>query len=282
MNHDEKIFVHHSPRIPIPEQLRLYGLWCLHCYTRLPEYKSSDLNHFEHCKKRYFQHYSISHMYEGHGYLWIESGLECEIHPGDVILMPPNIINRYGGYQGKPFIEDTITFSGPVADMLCNAGIIKPCVYHIGLIRRLLPIQEYLKNPSIDLQLKGNMELQRFLLDLYLAEKSRKKTYPLVDTLIQCLKTYPERWWTMQDLADLCKLSKDQMRRVFFEQTGLTPKLYIDRFKLSQAGEELRSTNKSITEIAHRYGYLDQYHFSRRFKSLMGVSPGKYRNNLSD
>jgi len=36
----------------------------------------------------------------------------------------------------------------------------------------------------------------------------------------------------------------------------------------------------TIQETAAALGYVDQYHFSRRFKAIMGMPPGKYRDSI--
>jgi len=57
----------------------------------------------------------------------------------------------------------------------------------------------------------------------------------------------------------------------------VNPKLYVDRLKLNQAAAMLVNTNQSISAIAKYFGYMDQYHFSRRFKAAMGMPPIRYR-----
>ena len=60
--------------------------------------------------------------------------------------------------------------------------------------------------------------------------------------------------------------------------TGMLPKQYIEELKIRLAAALLLDSRLTVTEIAARFGYLDPYHFSRRFKQRVGVSPEKYRN----
>ena len=62
---------------------------------------------------------------------------------------------------------------------------------------------------------------------------------------------------------------------------GVKPKVYVERLKINRAAEYLSSTDSSIAETALRFGYQDQYHFSRRFKVIMGVSPREYRKHVA-
>ena len=46
---------------------------------------------------------------------------------------------------------------------------------------------------------------------------------------------------------------------------------------MRQAVELLIGTQLQITEIAARLGYVDPYHFNRRFAAKTGLPPGRYR-----
>jgi AraC family transcriptional regulator len=43
------------------------------------------------------------------------------------------------------------------------------------------------------------------------------------------------------------------------------------------ASNQLASTDASLGEIAAAAGFSDQSHFSRTFKSYLGITPGEYR-----
>ena len=57
----------------------------------------------------------------------------------------------------------------------------------------------------------------------------------------------------------------------------MLPKAYIEKWKLKLAAGKLLTSNDSLASIAQSLGYQDQFHFSRRFKLRIGVSPGQYR-----
>jgi len=226
---------------------------------------------------RYFQFYGISHMFRGHGRLWLEPDLEMEIRPGDYVMVTPGTLNRYGGFL-EVYAEDTINFCGPVADMMMRAGIISNGVFPMGGVRRLLPLIELMQDPAVNSQIQANIEFQKLLVDLYLERcSSRQEEYPLLEQLLLHLKENSRKWWTVADMAEMCNLSCDQLRRVFYRRTGVNPKLYVDRLKLNQAAAMLVNSENGIAEIAEYFGYMDQYHFSRRFKAVLGMSPTQYR-----
>lgn len=280
MNDDEKTKpdVHMLPATGMREIHRQYGLWII----RGSAGGTTPPDSFYQCGRRYFQFYSISHMFEGEGRLWLEPDVCSDVHPGDCIIITPRTLNRYGGVRGRQYTEDSLNFCGPVADMLMRSGVISSGIFPMGKVRRLLPIQEAAADPAVSSQIRANIELQRLLVELYLAKTSAEQPeYPLLDELLEEIRRHPERWWSVREMAEMCNLSIDQLRRVFFQRTGVTPKIYADRFKLNRAAEYLVDTGCSIADAAEHFGYKDQYHFSRRFKAVLGMSPLKYRESIA-
>ncbi len=259
----------------MPEFHRRYGLWIINagCGVRSAE------NGFFSCNFRKFEFYSISHLFSGKGRCWIDGKGECDMRSGQLVIVTPGTLNRYGGYDGEPYVEDSIRFIGPVADMLRNAGILQSGVYEFASARKLLLIAELIQDPSNDAQLRANIMLQKLLVDLYLEQRKSVIASP-VEELLETIKSRPDYWWTVEEMANFCNLSPDQFRRNFQQHTGLLPKNYVEELKLRQAAELLISTDLSITEVAKRLGYRDPYHFSRRFKNFSGVSPEHYRRRF--
>ncbi|MDC8759443.1 AraC family transcriptional regulator [Janthinobacterium fluminis] len=62
--------------------------------------------------------------------------------------------------------------------------------------------------------------------------------------------------------------------RTFQRQIGLSPRLYLRQLRALKA-RYLLQQGKSLAEVAHALHFADQAHFSRVFKSVFGVSPGK-------
>lgn len=256
----------------MPDFSRRYGLW-IFAYGRGGVSRPMS----DPPPQRYFEFYSLSHMYDGAGRFFLQGKAEADIRPGDCVIVTPGLVHAYGGWNGSRYCEDTVNFCGPVADMLLRAGVIEPGIVHAGQVRRLLPVIEYLQDPALDSQLKAFIELQKLLTDLHLEKRLNRAEYPLFDQLLREITSHLDRWWTVAEMAERCSLSSDQLRRVFLKYTGGTPKLYLDRLKLRRAGELLTGSSLSLSEIAASLGYVDVYHFCRRFKAIMGMAPGQYR-----
>jgi AraC family transcriptional regulator, arabinose operon regulatory protein len=81
----------------------------------------------------------------------------------------------------------------------------------------------------------------------------------------------------VRDLATALERSPSQIARLCREHLHLTPGHWIARIKIATSCDLLRTTRLSISDVARRIGYDDQFHFSRVFKRQMGLSPLKYR-----
>lgn len=81
----------------------------------------------------------------------------------------------------------------------------------------------------------------------------------------------------IEDLARLACLSQRQLNRLFHSVFGMSTQAFIMRTRVEAASESLRSTNKSLSEIAIEHGFCDQSAFSRRFSEHTGETPLRFR-----
>ncbi len=69
-----------------------------------------------------------------------------------------------------------------------------------------------------------------------------------------------------------------QRERKFREIFRHSPRSYLNRMRVLIAGELLKKTNKTVTEIAIEVGFYDHSDLSRHFKKEMGVPPSVFRS----
>ncbi len=79
------------------------------------------------------------------------------------------------------------------------------------------------------------------------------------------------------ELADLCNMSIPNFRRIFFKATGRNPLDYLMHLRLTMACIELKSTGKSAETIAADTGFPTFSCFLRKFKTVYGTTPHKWR-----
>ena len=258
-------------KMPVLQQK--YGLWIINSSVG----SETCINSYNSCPVRKFEFYSLSHLTAGSGKLWLADCGEVQLSVGDWVLVCAGDINRYGGADDQPYVEDSVRFCGPVADGLRKSGVIKSGVIKGSACRQLLSIHELACDPSENSQINANISLQKLLVELYNIRERESTAPSAIDQLILEMKQRPDYWWTVAELAEFCHLSTDQLRRNFMRHTGMLPKQYIEELKIRQAAVLLLDSRLTVTEVAAKFGYLDPYHFSRRFKQRVGVSPEKYR-----
>lgn len=81
----------------------------------------------------------------------------------------------------------------------------------------------------------------------------------------------------LADLAREAAMSPYHFLRSFCKVVGMTPHQFILRTRLHRAAVRLRRSDEPISAIAFDAGFNDLSTFNRRFRRVMGVSPGAYR-----
>ena len=80
---------------------------------------------------------------------------------------------------------------------------------------------------------------------------------------------------SINHLASISLLSPYHLMRVFRKEVGIPPHAYQSHMRIKNA-RKLLSEGMSITDVASATGYVDQTHFTRVFKQLLGITPGMF------
>lgn len=81
------------------------------------------------------------------------------------------------------------------------------------------------------------------------------------------------------ELAANSFVSESTLSKKFKSEVGMTIGNYIDEAIIFEAEQLLCKTELTVLEISERFGFCDQFYFSRRFKEKYGETPQKYRKN---
>lgn len=81
--------------------------------------------------------------------------------------------------------------------------------------------------------------------------------------------------FTLEELAELCSVSKYHFCRIFKRAMNVTPVQYLTEYRVDLAEAMLKDTKKSISDVAWQCGFDDESYFSRCYKKIKGVSPKK-------
>ena len=107
-------------------------------------------------------------------------------------------------------------------------------------------------------------------------EKRRRKKINEIENILKWIDEHYTEKIDLNDLSAVCGLNKKYLCHSFKEITGTTPINYINKIRIENACRELRSTHKTMTEIAVEIGFNDPSYFARIFKKEKGISPKFY------
>lgn len=79
-------------------------------------------------------------------------------------------------------------------------------------------------------------------------------------------------------VAGLAGMSSSHFSRMFRKVMGMSYQDYLNDRRITKAKNLLRSSPRSITEIAEYLGFADTTGFGRIFKKLTGHTPSAYRS----
>lgn len=90
---------------------------------------------------------------------------------------------------------------------------------------------------------------------------------------------YQDMELSLKEVSDAVGLSRTYFSKVFKEMTGEKYWDYLSVYRIEKAKELLRTTNLGQAEISEKVGYGSEFHFSRKFKEIAGISPNKFRRD---
>ena len=86
---------------------------------------------------------------------------------------------------------------------------------------------------------------------------------------------------TLGTLASEAGLSPCHFLRTFEGLTGATPHQYLRRARLRRAAERLATGRGRVVDVAFASGFGDVSNFNRAFRAEFGVSPRRYRAQVT-
>lgn len=101
-----------------------------------------------------------------------------------------------------------------------------------------------------------------------------------VDAIYKALdyikRNYAEKI-TLEDVAAHVYLSPSYFSRIFKEEVDISFNNYLNKVRIENSKRLLLNDELGLVEISQMSGFEDQSYFSKVFKRVTGVTPGKYR-----
>ena len=84
----------------------------------------------------------------------------------------------------------------------------------------------------------------------------------------------------LESIARQLDVSHESFRKLFQKGIGMSPARFRAGRVIDAACVMMQHEQVGNKEIARRLGFSDEYHFSRRFKQIVGLSPREFRQRL--
>ena len=132
--------------------------------------------------------------------------------------------------------------------------------------------------------LSGNKRKADLYFELLMCElRDNKEDFADTHTALKIKKIIhnnPEKFISNEELAKMTNVSVKTAENKFKATFGTTIHQYILSFKIKEAVSYFTLfPEMSVKEIASNLGFYDEYHFSKQFKKIMGMSPLKYKES---
>ena len=237
--------------------------------------------------RRILNRYALVLLAEGGGTFISASTSHQRVNAEDLILTFPDEWHHYGPENGEKWIEYFCIFDGFIPRTHQANGLFDPS-------------RPILRN-------SGTPELQALFHEAYQQMKKRAPNYPEIvqanlfqiitkafiatsaagtatETMTNSIKEeLSMRYHAPINLRKLLTSSGyqyDYARRIFREQTGVSPGTYLTRLRMGEAKRLLIETNLTSAEIGYRIGINDPAYFSRTFKKQIGLRPSAFREKF--
>jgi AraC family transcriptional regulator len=86
---------------------------------------------------------------------------------------------------------------------------------------------------------------------------------------------------SLEELGKVAGVHPVHVARAFRGHYQSTVGEYIRQLRVEHACKQIAGTDAPLVDIALESGFTDQSHFSRTFKQIIGMTPAKYRANVS-
>jgi AraC-like DNA-binding protein len=184
----------------------------------------------------------------------------------------------------------------------CDAGLIKPVLSGLPRVMRVHirtdPAGEWLENSirhAVDRAgsaTPGSDVILARLAEVLFAETLLRYVSQLppgrvgwlagaadaaVGRSLAALHRKPAHPWTLDELAREAGLSRSALTERFARYLGLAPMAYLMEWRLELGAEALRTTSRSVIQIATSVGYDSEAAFNRAFKRKFGAPPARFR-----
>lgn len=108
---------------------------------------------------------------------------------------------------------------------------------------------------------------------------THSRSHKLYADFLKAIDDYRKQRSDVAFYADYLNVSSRYLSQVTSRICAMSPKAIIEQKLVEALEADLKTTAKTIQEIAYDYGFSSQAHFTKMFKRIKGKTPTEYRKN---
>jgi AraC-like DNA-binding protein len=259
------------------------------------------LSNLELLHATYITHRFAPHTHESYVIGVIEQGAEQFMYrgrkhvapAGSLVFINPGEMHTGSsatpdGWTYRTLYPSTTLLQSAASDLIGGSQALpffaEAVVHNAEMSREISLMHHALETRATTLERESTLlwTLTRLVLR-YADHHPHMRPFPKEHAGIQRVRTYLDEHYSenisLTQLAAIAQLSPFHLLRAFREQVGLPPHTYHLQRRVMHA-KHLLAQGQSCVDVALAVGFADQSHFTKNFKRIVGVSPGRYSNYL--
>lgn len=230
--------------------------------------------------------YLIHIILEGEGTFIVEDK-KTRLSMNQGFIIKPGVSTYYEASQSKPWKYLWIAFNGERAEeFLEKAGLVDDRelfkVSNANLFFELITtcLAHQFRRLSDELMLNGLVYQFLSIITKEVVPLSNTKIqvmHPRVPEVLTFLSKNFKDPISIQDVSDALSIERSYLSRIFKKSMGISIKEFLNRLRISYAGDLINTSDKSIEEICYECGFNNHDVFIRSFKKIHKITPTVFR-----
>jgi AraC-like DNA-binding protein len=244
----------------------------------------------EHCTPDYvierdeFPYFSVEFVAKGEGSL-VLNGAHYSLTPGTLFSYGPKIPHRITTDPRDTLVKYFVGMTGTEAEnLLRRYGPVPGTVVHTSAPSDILALYDDLIRSSLRGTALTEQIAALVLEQIILRIAETSVAHGLAGgaafaTYFRCRRHIEDHWGevaTLDQLASECQVDPAYVCRLFRRFDQQSPYQYLLKQKMTHAANRLMVEGVSVKQVADELGFSDAFHFSRVFRKVMGMPPGRF------
>ena len=240
-----------------------------------------SIQHTHNCSELFY-------VIDGQGQFLIEDQT-YPVSPSDLVIVNPNVAHTEVSLNASPLKYIVLGVEGLELTATNNDDNTNFCIINFKTHKDniLLCLQNMLteietKHPGYEIVCQDLMEILIVLLGRQtnfstILTPVNKKASRLCGSTKRYIDAHYQENITLDQLADVCHVSKYHLAHAFTEEYGISPINYLISKRISEAEHLLKTTDFSLSLISSTTGFSSSSYFAQIFRKQKGMSPTEFR-----